>query len=31
LVEVVVERLREIVVVEVVGVVEVHQRLRHLP
>ncbi len=29
--EVVVERLREIVVVEVVGVVEVHQRLRHLP
>ncbi len=32
--EVVVERLREVVmvkVVEVVGVVEVHQRLGHLP
>jgi hypothetical protein len=34
MVEVVVERLKEVVVVEVVevvGVVEVHQRLRHLP
>jgi hypothetical protein len=30
-VEVVVERLKEVVVVEVVGVVEVHQRLGHLP
>jgi hypothetical protein len=29
-VEVVVERLKEVVVVEVVGVVEVHQRLGHL-
>ncbi len=28
--EVVVERLKEVVVVEVVGVVEVHQRLGHL-
>jgi len=34
MVEVVVERLREVMVVEVVkvmGVVEVHQRLGHLP
>ncbi len=34
MVEVVVERLKEVVVVEVVevvGVVEVHQRLGHLP
>jgi hypothetical protein len=30
-VEVVAEWLREIVVVEVVGVVEVHQQLGHLP
>jgi hypothetical protein len=30
MVEVVVEQLREVVVVEVVGVVEVHQRLGHL-
>jgi hypothetical protein len=29
-VEVVVEWLKEVVVVEVVGVVEVHQRLKHL-
>jgi hypothetical protein len=30
MVEVVVERLREVVMVEVVGVVEVHQQLGHL-
>jgi hypothetical protein len=29
-VEVVVEHLKEVVVVEVVGVIEVHQWLRHL-
>jgi hypothetical protein len=30
-VEVMVEQLKEVVVVEVVGVVEVHQWLAHLP
>ncbi len=29
--EVVVERFKEVMMVEVVGVVEIHQRLGHLP